>query len=287
MKQLTSKMGQRVKISEQELDKLILARIILERWRIIRGELQFIAHHHSVIETALEKQVEEVNVHMWREVEAAEAAGDHDLAHDIVEGYGSDCYDRERTYSTMHRSAMLLTLYSFTEATLAFYCRLLRMYLDMKPAEPKGGRIENFKLWLRGINVNLVSSAEYWAEIDGFRMLRNSIVHSYGDIGTNARLESYIENCPYVSFSESGFGSCHITGNGFELESTFVQHAATSIASLFEKLTDDLRPLFPASEDCIIASIEQHHLLEQQQREAERSQNGGKQTIAEILRDII
>lgn len=274
-------------LSEQELDKLVLARIILERWRIIRGELQFIAHHHSVVETALEKQVEEVNAHMWKEVEAAEAAGDPHLAHEIVEDYGTDCYDRERTYPTMHRSAMLLTLYSFTEATLAFYCRLLRMYLDMKPHEPKGGRVENFKLWLRGINVSFVSSAEYWAEIDGFRMLRNSIVHSYGDIGTNARLESYIGSSPHVSFSESGLGSCHITGNGFELESTFVQHATTSIASLFEKLTDDLRPLFPASEDCIIASIEQHDQLELQQREADRSNSGGKQTIAEMFRDII
>ncbi len=274
-------------LSEQELDKLVLAQIILERWRIIRDELQFIAHHHSVVETALEKQVEQVSADMWEEVEAAEAAGDLDLAQDIVEGYGSGCYDREHTYPTMHRSAMLLTLYSFTEATLAFYCRLLRKYLDMIPPEPKSGRVENLKHWLRNINVNFVSSAEYWAEIDGFRMLRNSIVHSYGDIGSNARLESYIEDCPHISFSETGLGSCHITGNGFELESTFVQHATTSIALLFEKLTDDLRPLFPASEDHIIAIIEQHDRLEQQQREAEKSRSSGEQTIAEILRDII
>lgn len=274
-------------LSDQELDKLVLARIILERWRIIRGELRFIAHHHSVVETVLEKQLEQLNADMWEEVEAAEATGDLGLAQEIVESYGSDCYDRERTYPTMHRSAMLLTLYSFTEATLAFYCRLLRMYMDMNTPEPKSGRVENFKHWLRGINVNFVSSAECWAEIDGFRMLRNCIVHSYGDIGTNARLESYIEDCPHVSFSESGLGSCHIAGNGFELESTFVQHATTSIALLFEKLTDDLRPLFPDCEDRIIARIEQHDRLERQQREAERSHNVGEKTIADILRDII
>jgi len=99
--------------------------------------------------------------------------------------------------------------------------------------------------------------------------------------------EQSLENCPHVSFSESGLGACHIAGNGFELESTFVQHATTSIALLFEKLTDDLRPLFPDSEDRIIASIEQHDRLEQQQREAERSHNGCEQTIVDILRDII
>lgn len=245
-------------LSEQELDKLVLARVILERWRIIRNELEFIAHHHSVVEAALAREVAATNALMWEEIKAAETNGDSDLAHAIVEDYGSDFYDRERTYPTMHRSALLLTLYSFTEATLAFYCRLLRKYLNSQLPEPKRGTIESFKFWLRDINVVLVSSVECWDEIDGFRMLRNSIVHSYGDIGANARLESYIENCPHISFSEAGLGSCHIISNGFELEPTFVLHATNTIATLFEKLTDDLRPLFPESEEQIIARIEEH-----------------------------
>lgn len=271
-------------LSEQELDKLVLARMILQRWRVILCDLEFITHHHSIVEAALEARAQAVNMDMLGEVDAAETAGDVDLASDISEEYGSSCYQAERTYPNMHRCAILLTLYSFTEASLANYCRLLRQYLDMQPPEPKRGRIENYKGWLRGINIEFVASKPSWEEIDAFRMLRNSIVHAYGDIGNNVHLEAHIESSPHISFSESGLGDIC---DGFELEATFVEYATRSIASFFEKLTDDLRPLFPSSEEAIIAAMNEHFHAERQERMAKRASKGGALTIEDAFRDIL
>ncbi len=81
-------------ISESEFDKLSFEKMILERWRIIRNELEFIGRHHGVVERTFEVQIEIVNSNLWRDVEAA---GDPDLEQDVVEEYGSECYDCEHT----------------------------------------------------------------------------------------------------------------------------------------------------------------------------------------------
>jgi len=110
-------------LSEAELDNLHFELMILERWRIIKNELEFISHHHKVVEATLEIEIEKTITSMWNEVDASVC---RDEGQDIVENWGSECFDKEHTYPNMHRSAMLLTLYSFIEATLAFYCDLLR-----------------------------------------------------------------------------------------------------------------------------------------------------------------
>lgn len=88
-------------------------------------------------------------------------------------------------------------------------------------------------------------------------------MHSYGDIGENAILDSYIEHSPHISFSEIGMGHCHTDGNGFELESSFVRHASETIAIFFERLTDGMRQLFTLSENDIITALEHHYAAEE------------------------
>jgi hypothetical protein len=272
-------------LSEQEVDKLHFELMILERWKIIRRELEFISHHHDVVEAALVSQIEKTNANMWKEVDNA----DHpDLAQDVIESFGGECFDREHTYPNMHRSAMLLTLYSFVEATLAFYCGLLRKYLNISTAAPSKGSIGPYKDWLeKSAGVEFSSANLYWTEIDHFRELRNSIVHAYGDIGTKVGLETYIEQSPHISFSEIGLGYCHTMGNGFELGASFVGHATGIIAVFFEKLTDGMRHLFPLSENDIVAVLTHHHEAEEQKRHAEIKALGPNPSIADVMRHVL
>lgn len=274
-----------LQLSEEEIDKLHTELMILERWRIISRELEFISHHHNVVEAALVAQIENTNLNMWREVDVA----DHpDLAQDIIESFGSECFDREHTYPNMHRSAMLLTLYSFVEATMAFYCELLRKYLNIKTPVAKSGSIRPYRDWLeKSAGVEFSAACQYWTEIDNFRELRNSIVHAYGDIGTKISLETYIEQSPHISFSEIGLGYCHTSGNGFELEPSFVGHATGVIAAFFEKLTDGMRHLFPLSETDIVAVLDQYHEIEEQKRLAEIKALGPNPSITDLMRHIL
>lgn len=272
-------------LSEQELDQLHIELMILDRWKIIRRELEFISHHHHVVEAALTAQIEKVNANMWEEVDNV---GHPDIAQDVIESFGSECFDREHTYPSMHRSAMLLMLYSFVEATLAFYCELFRKYLNIQTAVATKGSIRPYRDWLeKSAGVDFSSTDLYWTEINHFRELRNSIVHAYGDIGTKIGLETYIEQSPHISFSEIGLGYCHTMGNGFELGASFVGHATEIIAVFFEKLTDGMRHLFPLGENDIVAALTHHYETEEQKRQAEIRELGPNPSIAGVMRHVL
>ena len=259
--------------------------MLLERWRIISRELEFISHHHDVVETALVAQIEKTNENMWKEVDVA----DHpDIAQGVIESFVDEFFDREHTYPNMHRSAMLLTLYSFFEATLAFYCELLRKCLNIRAPMAKSGSAIAYRAWLeKSADVDFSSANQYWTEIDHFRELRNSVVHAYGDIGAKVSLETYIKQSPHISFSEIGLGYCHTMGKSFELAPSFVGHATEVIAVFFEKLTDGMRHLFPLSENDIVVALTHHYELEDQKMCAEIKALGSNPSIADVMRHIL
>lgn len=239
--------------SESELDKLHFELMILQCWKVIRIDMEFIGNHHNAVETLLALRIDALHSHVDKALDAC----DPDLAQEVFEKFGAERYDFEHNYPSMHRGSMLLSLYSLLESALAQYCRYLRECLDVQEPPPARGSIRKYRDYLeKTVGVDFSSAETCWRELDAFRQLRNSIVHAAGDIGSNLQLHEYVENSVHISFRDAGLGFVHADGHGFDLNATIVAHVTTTMSAFFERLTDGIRPLFHLSESEIESVLE-------------------------------
>ncbi|QGZ38923.1 hypothetical protein [Pseudoduganella flava] len=219
--------------------------MILRRWKVIRTDMKFIGNHHNAVEMLLALRIDALHSHIDEALDVC----DPDLAQEVFEEFGAERYDFEHNYPSMHRCSMLLSLYSVLESALAQYCRYLSECLDVQGPPPARGNIRKYRDYLeKTVGVDFSAAEIYWRELDAFRQLRNSIVHSSGDIGSNSQLHEYVERSVHISFRDAGLGYVHADGFGFELKATFISHVTATMSAFFERLTDGARPLFHLSE---------------------------------------
>ncbi|MDT8311942.1 MAG: hypothetical protein RQ732_10890 [Methylophaga sp.] len=116
--------------------------------------------------------------------------------YDISGSYGRDIYLNQTRYPNFHRSALVITLYSFLEHQLNILCEIISDSLDsnIRLQDISGKGVE--KAWLFFAKIAFFESEKIptYAFVKELAYLRNKIIHAGGvlPIKPNERLNNFV-----------------------------------------------------------------------------------------------
>lgn len=250
----------------------------------VSEQLEYFENYYRIVLKSLGGKALSIESRMWEDVDSED---NPDYKEEITDEYFSVLYNLETMMPNLHSASTILTLYSFFESTLYFYCKILGdRFLESGHALPKGG-ILKYRLWLeKNVGVNFGPAKDSWEEINNIRQLRNLITHEFGGAYDRERIMNYINCNKHLDLDESGFGYCYGVNGGFTINEGYVAFIIDLYRTFFKDLTDGFRHLFPYSESQMKSMLEESD-KEDEARCKERVESLGKNpTIRDVMEAI-
>lgn len=135
--------------------------------------------------------------------------------HDDINEFERDYYDIELHHLDIHRKSCLVTLYSYLESFLNYFCEYLYKLNErkLKHTDLSGTGIFRARLYLLKVEgVDFDQMNDGWNQIKGFNLIRNNIVHESGKVGKD-KLTKFIntnENLSINNFDDVRIESAYI-----------------------------------------------------------------------------
>lgn len=135
--------------------------------------------------------------------------------HDDINEFERDYYDIELHHLDIHRKSCLVTLYSYLESFLNYFCEYLHKLNErkLKHTDLSGTGIFRARLYLLKVEgVDFDQMNDGWNQIKGFNLIRNNIVHESGKVGKD-KLTKFIntnENLSINNFDDVRIESAYI-----------------------------------------------------------------------------
>lgn len=123
--------------------------------------------------------------------------------YDDMNEFERDYYDIELHHLDIHRKSCLVTLYSYLESFLNYFCEYLYELngRKLKYTDLSGTGIFRARLYLlkvEGVDFDQINNR--WNQIKGFNLIRNNIVHESGKVGKD-KLIKFIETNENLSIN--------------------------------------------------------------------------------------
>ena len=115
-----------------------------------------------------------------------------------------DYYDIELHHLDIHRKSCLVTLYSYLENFLNYFCEYLYKLNErkLKHTDLSGTGIFRSRLYLLKVEgVDFDQMNDGWRQIKGFNLVRNNIVHESGKVGKD-NLIKFINTNEHLSIND-------------------------------------------------------------------------------------
>lgn len=135
--------------------------------------------------------------------------------YDDMNEFERDYYDIELHHLDIHRKSCLVTLYSYLENFLNYFCEYLYELngRKLKYTDLSGKGIFRARLYLLKVEgVDFDQMNNEWNQIIGFNLIRNNIVHKSGKVGKD-KLIKFIdtnENLSVNNFDDVRIESAYI-----------------------------------------------------------------------------
>ncbi|WP_286796724.1 hypothetical protein [Psychrobacter sp. UBA6291] len=123
--------------------------------------------------------------------------------YDDMNEFERDYYNIELHHLDIHRKSCLVTLYSYLESFLNYFCEYLYELngRKLKYTDLSGTGIFRARLYLlkvEGVDFDQINNR--WNQIKGFNLIRNNIVHESGKVGKD-KLIKFIETNENLSIN--------------------------------------------------------------------------------------
>ena len=123
--------------------------------------------------------------------------------YDDMNEFERDYYDIELHHLDIHRKSCLVTLYSYLENFLNYFCEYLYELngRKLKYTDLSGKGIFRARLYLlkvEGVDFDQINNR--WNQIKGFNLIRNNIVHESGKVGKD-KLIKFIDTNENLSIN--------------------------------------------------------------------------------------
>lgn len=123
--------------------------------------------------------------------------------YDDMNEFERDYYNIELHHLDIHRKSCLVTLYSYLESFLNYFCEYLYELngRKIKYTDLSGTGIFRARLYLlkvEGVDFDQINNR--WNQIKGFNLIRNNIVHESGKVGKD-KLIKFIETNENLSIN--------------------------------------------------------------------------------------
>jgi hypothetical protein len=135
-----------------------------------------------------------------------------------------DYYDIELHHLDIHRKSCLVTLYSYLENFLNYFCEYLYKLNErkLKHTDLSGTGIFRSRLYLLKVEgVDFDQMNDGWRQIKGFNLVRNNIVHESGKVGKD-NLIKFINTNEHLSINDF---------NDVRIESAYIHEVINIIES--------------------------------------------------------
>ncbi len=185
----------------------------------LEHQIEFFENYLYMMESFIESQINDCNRELENYPKDYEPNYDqtYQIGEMIVKGDPvaedireiNDRTDELENYSNLLRKSYFISLYTFLESRLDRECIQRGKYnsdtkIKLKDLNGRGiTRAKTYLVKVLGSNFPFGTSTE-WKEIQGYRELRNCIVHSNGEVA-GTKLENYIEKHDGLSFDSSGW----------------------------------------------------------------------------------
>lgn len=123
--------------------------------------------------------------------------------YDDMNEFERDYYDIELHHLDIHRKSCLVTLYSYLESFLNYFCEYLYELngRKLKYTDLSGKGIFRARLYLLKVEgVDFDQMNDGWNQIKGFNLIRNNIVHESGKVGKD-KLIKFIDTNENLSIN--------------------------------------------------------------------------------------
>lgn len=123
--------------------------------------------------------------------------------YDDMNEFERDYYDIELHHLDIHRKSCLVTLYSYLESFLNYFCEYLYELngRKLKYTDLSGTGIFRARLYLLKVEgVDFDQMNDGWSQIKGFNLIRNNIVHESGKVGKD-KLIKFIDTNDNLSIN--------------------------------------------------------------------------------------
>ena len=123
--------------------------------------------------------------------------------YDDMNEFERDYYDIELHHLDIHRKSCLVTLYSYLEVFLNYFCEYLYELngRKLKYTDLSGTGIFRARLYLLKVEgVDFDQMNDGWNQIKGFNLIRNNIVHESGKVGKD-KLIKFIDTNENLSIN--------------------------------------------------------------------------------------
>jgi len=142
--------------------------------------------------------------------------------YDDLSEFERDYYDIELHHLDIHRKSCLVTLYSYLENFLNYFCEYLYELNErkLKHTDLNGTGIFRARLYLLKVEgVDFDQMNDGWNQLKGFNLVRNNIVHESGKVGKD-KLTKFINTNEHLSIN--GF-------NDVRIESAYIREVINII----------------------------------------------------------
>lgn len=123
--------------------------------------------------------------------------------YDDMNEFERDYYDIELHHLDIHRKSCLVTLYSYLESFLNYFCEYLYELngRKLKYTDLSGTGVFRARLYLLKVEgVDFDQMNDEWNQIKGFNLIRNNIVHESGKVGKD-KLIKFIDTNENLSIN--------------------------------------------------------------------------------------
>ncbi len=149
--------------------------------------------------------------------------------YDDLSEFERDYYDIELHHLDIHRKSCLVTLYSYLENFLNYFCEYLYELNErkIKHTDLSGTGIFRARLYLLKVEgVDFDQTNDVWNQLKGFNLVRNNIVHESGKVGKD-KLTKFINTNKYLSINDF---------NDVRIESAYIHEVINIIENFILKI---------------------------------------------------
>lgn len=149
--------------------------------------------------------------------------------YDDLSEFERDYYDIELHHLDIHRKSCLVTLYSYLENFLNYFCEYLYELNErkIKHTDLSGTGIFRARLYLLKVEgVDFDQTNDEWNQLKGFNLVRNNIVHESGKVGKD-KLTKFINTNKHLSINDF---------NDVRIESAYIHEVINIIENFILKI---------------------------------------------------
>lgn len=200
---------------------------------IARNELMDFEDFHAETEASWSKINQDLENKIDRIIKR-HPEEDHD---EVIESFSLDLHEKQEKYPFIHRTSLLITIYSFLENTLNDLCHTLSQSVgsDVKLSDLQGNGIERALLYLSKVAAfDLSKMGGTLPYIKGINKIRNIIVHNGGVLPSSPehKVHAFIERTK----SMSGHPDCNV-----RFEDAFINEVIKVLIQFFNELDKEVQ----------------------------------------------